>query len=105
MSNILHPNESGFNELIANNLVLVDFYADWCGPCKMLGPVVEQLADAYEGKIKVVKINTDENPDLAIRYGVQSIPNLFVIKNNEVVNHAVGYMPYPKLEELIKEQL
>ena len=70
--------------------VLVDFYADWCGPCKAMGPVVETLAQEYEGRVKVGKVNVDENQDLAMEYGVMSIPTIVIIKNGKVEKTFVG---------------
>lgn len=103
MSNVLHPNEQEFNELIAHNeVVFVDFFASWCGPCKMLAPEIERLADSYSGKVKVLKVDVDKEPGLAARFTVQSIPSLFVIKHGTVVKSALGYQPYPKLVQLIE---
>ncbi|HIV17443.1 MAG TPA: thioredoxin [Candidatus Alectryocaccobium stercorigallinarum] len=82
--------------------VLVDFWATWCGPCKMIAPVVEEIAKENEGKIKVGKVNVDEEQRLAIRFGISSIPTLLVFKNGEQVNKAVGYMPKEQLEALLK---
>jgi len=73
--------------------VLVDFWAEWCGPCKMLGPVIDELAGEYEGKAKVGKVDIDTNRDIAVKYGIQSIPSVFVFKNGEVVNKFVGISP------------
>ena len=70
--------------------VLVDFYADWCGPCKMMAPVVEELAELYDGKAKVGKLNVDNNEEIAMKYGVMSIPTLLVIKNGQVEAKMVG---------------
>lgn len=70
--------------------VLVDFYADWCGPCKAMGPIVEALADEYAGKVKVGKVNVDENQELAMRYNVMSIPTFLVLKGEEVVARTMG---------------
>lgn len=105
MSKVLHPNETEFNTIIKEGTVLVDFYADWCGPCKMLAPVLEQLADAYDGKVKVVKVNVDQEQALAMKYRVSSIPALFVLKNEEIVEKEVGYRPYPLLEQMIQSHL
>jgi thioredoxin 1 len=88
------------NEVIKSDIpVLVDFYADWCGPCKMMMPVVEKLAEAYDGKVKVGKVNSDENGNLAARYNVMSIPCFLVIKNGEVVDTALGAMPMETLAQ------
>lgn len=81
--------------------VLVDFYADWCGPCKMMMPVVEELAEAYEGKAKVGKVNVDEEGSLAEDFGVMSIPLFVVIKNGKVVDQALGAMAKAKLEAML----
>lgn len=85
--------------LQAAQTVLVDFFATWCGPCKMVAPIVKQIAD--EGKAKVCKIDVDEQPELAIRYGVDSIPTLLVFKNGALVNRAVGYRSKEQLEALL----
>ncbi len=71
--------------------VLVDFWATWCGPCKMIAPIVKEIADEYDGKILVGKVNVDEEPDLTMQYNVSSIPTLMVFKNGRLVNKAVGY--------------
>ncbi len=81
--------------------VLVDFYADWCGPCKMMAPVIAQLAEDYEGRAKIGKINTDENTELAIKYGVMSIPNIKIFKGGEVVDETVGAVSPDVLESKI----
>ena len=85
--------------------VLVDFWAAWCGPCKMLGPVVAQLAEEYDGKIKVAKVDCDENEELAMEYGVSSIPAVKIFKGGELVDESIGFVPKPKLEDLIKKYL
>ncbi len=73
--------------------VFVDMYADWCGPCKMMGPLIAQLAEEYDGRAKIGKLNVDESQDIAIRYGVMSIPTMLVFKNGEVVGKIVGASP------------
>ncbi len=78
--------------------VFVDFYADWCGPCKMMSPVIDQLAEEFDGRIKVGKINVDENSDMAARYNVMSIPNMLFFKNGEVVDSVIGAIPKPAMK-------
>ena len=82
--------------------VLLDFWASWCGPCKMLSPVIAKVAEKYDGKIKVGKVNVDEQPELADAFSVSSIPLLAVMKNGEVTKAAVGYRPIEEIEELLK---
>ena len=85
--------------------VLVDFYADWCGPCRMMGPVVDQLADAYSGKVKVGKVNVDEEQALAGKYGIMSIPSFLLFKDGQVVDSVVGGVSGPVLEQMIARQV
>jgi len=85
--------------------VLIDFWAVWCGPCRAIAPVVEQLAGEYEGKVKVVKVNIDENPKTPTAYDVRSIPTLLMFKDGKVVGQIVGAVPKPKIEELVKKAL
>ena len=82
--------------------VLVDFWAVWCGPCQMLAPVLEDIASEYEGKIKVAKINVDEETELAIKYGVQAIPTMLLFKNGQIVNKSVGYLDKAEVKEMLK---
>ena len=84
-----------------NKLVFIDFYTDWCGPCKMLAPIIETLATEYEGKIKIGKLNVDDAPNTAQNYGVMSIPTLLYIKNGEVVNKSVGVVSKATIEEIL----
>ncbi|MBE5951033.1 MAG: thioredoxin [Lachnospiraceae bacterium] len=98
-----HFTDENFNtEALSGELpVLVDFYADWCGPCKMLAPIIEALAPEYEGKVKIGKLNVDNAPDTAQKYGIMSIPTLLFIKNGEVVNKIVGLVSKADLEEAL----
>lgn len=94
-------NTAEFDAIKENGVVLVDFYADWCGPCKMISPILEELAKEYEGKVSIAKVNVDENGDIAGRYGVMSIPNLVLFKNGEVVKQVVGFQPKNQLQALL----
>jgi len=81
--------------------VLIDFWASWCGPCRMIAPIVAEIADEYEGKVKVGKVNVDEQPALAQKFGVYSIPTLVVIENGAVKNSAVGLQPKERIKALL----
>lgn len=83
--------------------VLVDFWAEWCGPCRMIGPALEELATEYEGKIKIAKVNVDENPMLPAKFGVRGIPALFMFKGGEVVSNRTGASPKASLKGWIEE--
>ena len=85
--------------------VLVDFWAPWCGPCLMVAPVVEELADDYDGQVKFVKLNTDENPMVASQYGIRSIPTLLIFKGGEQVGQVVGFRPKSDLESNLKDAI
>ena len=90
---VLHLNEEGFFKLVESEKpVLVDFWADWCGPCQMLAPAIEELAAQYDGKVAVAKVNVDENPDLAVRYGVSNIPTVVLFAKGNEVDRLVGLM-------------
>ncbi len=88
----LELTDANFNELVLNSdkPVLVDFWAEWCGPCRMVGPIVEELASDYDGKAVVGKVNVDENSSVAAQFGIRNIPTLLVFKNGEVVDKQVG---------------
>ena len=83
--------------------VVADFWAEWCGPCRMIAPVLKELAKDYKDKLKVVKINVDEEPDLAARFGIQSIPSLLFFKGGQMVKQQIGAVPRPVLEKIVKE--
>ena len=85
--------------------VLVDFYADWCGPCKMMSPIIEEIAENLNGKVKIAKINVDEEADLAIEYEVSSIPTFLLIKNGQVVTNIIGMRDKKDLEEKITNNI
>ena len=94
-----------FDTVIQNGSVLVDFFATWCGPCKMLTPVLEQLAEEYQGKVEIVKVDVDELGDIAARYGIMSIPTLFMFKDGELKEKVVGFQPKPALAKMIERNL
>lgn len=85
--------------------VVVDFWAEWCGPCKQIGPALEEISAEYEGKVKVVKVNVDENPDSPAQMGVRGIPALFMFKDGEVVSNKTGAAPKAALESWIKQSM
>ncbi len=106
MGKALEITDANFEEVInTNQPVLVDFWAEWCGPCKMIGPVVEELAEDFEGKAIIGKVNVDENPETAAKFGIRSIPTLLVLKGGEIVDKQVGAVPKNVLSQKIEAQL
>lgn len=103
---VIEATPNNFNELLASDLpVLIDFWAPWCGPCRMLSPVVDELAGELEGRVTVVKCNVDENQDLAMRFGVMSIPTVVLLKGGAEAMRSVGAVPKPKLKADIEANL
>lgn len=104
ITNALHLTEATFDETLktaGDKLVVVDFFAEWCGPCKMIAPIVEELAVTYKDKVIVTKVDVDENQGLSQRYGVRSIPTMLFIRNGVVKEQLVGFNPKEKLVTLI----
>ena len=104
---VLKVSEKDFESEVLNSegKVIVDFYADWCGPCKMMSPVIDELAEDYEGELKVGKINVDQAPDIAQKYDVMSIPMFALFKNGELIETAVGAQSKTKLQSIIDKVL
>ena len=90
MGKYLELNASNFNDTIKEGVTVVDFWAPWCGPCRMIAPVIEELANDYEGRAKICKVNTDEEQDIAIQYGIRSIPTLLFFKDGQLVDQMIG---------------
>jgi thioredoxin 1 len=107
MSSALPVGDANFqSEVLDSELpVLVDFWAPWCGPCRMVAPVVEEIAEQYNGKLKVVKVNTDENPQVASQYGIRSIPTLMVFKGGSKVDMVVGAVPKTTLATTLEKYM
>ena len=103
MAEIILTEATFENEVIKSDIpVLVDFWATWCGPCKMLSPIIAEIADEYEGKVKVAKVNVDEQSALAAKYGIMSIPTLILFKNGEIADKTVGLRSKEQIKEFIK---
>ena len=103
----LDVGDQQFNEEVLNagGPVLVDFWAPWCGACRMVEPVLEEIAGDYEGRVKVVKVNVDENADIASRYGIMSIPTMMLFKNGEPVETIVGFRNKEELSSILEQSL
>lgn len=107
MGNALKVDESSWDAQVMKSpgLVMVDFWAVWCGPCQMVAPILDELAVEYKDKVKVMKLNTDENPEIAGKYQVMSIPTILIFKNGQPVERLVGAMPKRKFKEVLDSLL
>ncbi|HDI7288339.1 TPA: thioredoxin [Staphylococcus aureus] len=102
---IVKVTDADFDSKVESGVQLVDFWATWCGPCKMIAPVLEELAADYEGKADILKLDVDENPSTAAKYEVMSIPTLIVFKNGQPVDKVVGFQPKENLAEVLDKHL
>lgn len=100
---VVHLTDANFEEeVIKSSLpILVDFWAEWCGPCRMVAPVLDELTKEYEGKVKIAKVNVDENKEKAMQYGIMSIPNMKLFKDGKVVDEVVGALPKEEIKKII----
>ena len=106
MRKTLEITDSNFNDVISKNkTVLVDFWAEWCGPCRMIGPIIEELANEYEGKAIIGKVDVDSNQESSIKYGVRSIPTILTFKDGKIIDRQVGAVPKETLTNIIDSQL
>ena len=103
MSKPIHVSDAEFQEKVLNSTtpVIVDFWAPWCGPCRMVAPILDELAKDYDGKIVVAKVNTDENPQWAMKFGVQGIPTMLFVKGGQLVDRMVGAAPKPFIQQRV----
>jgi len=101
MGKYVELTSSNFNEIVKEGVTLVDFWAPWCGPCRMIAPVIEELAEDYDGKAKICKVNTDEEQDIAVKFGIRSIPTIMFFKDGEMVDQIVGAQSKQALAEKI----
>ena len=105
MGKYLELTAASFDETIKEGVCLVDFWAPWCGPCRMIAPVIEELAETFDGKAKICKVNTDEEQDIAVRYGIRSIPTILFFKDGEQVDQMVGAASKQAFEEKLNSLL
>ena len=105
MSNATALSKDSFESTVGSGVTLVDFWAEWCGPCKAIAPIIDELAGEYEGKATIAKVDVDSEPELAAQFGVQSIPTLLVLKNGEEVNRFVGVTAKTELASALDAQI
>ena len=106
MSKPVEITDANFEEVLnSDKPVLVDFWAEWCGPCKMIGPVVEELANDFDGKAVIGKVDVDSNPEVSAKYGIRSIPTLLVFKGGEIVDKQIGAVPKTVLADKLEAQV
>ena len=107
MAEPIHVTDAEFEKTVlkSTTTVVVDFWAPWCGPCRMVAPVLEKLAQEYDGKMIVAKVNTDDNPEYAMRYGVQGIPTMLFVRDGQIVDRIVGAAPYPMIKARLDKVL
>ena len=103
----LQITDSNFQEEVLNSdkVAVVDFWAEWCGPCRIVGPIIEQLATEYEGQAVIGKVDVDSNPEISMKYGIRNIPTILFLKNGEIVDKQVGAVPKSVLEQKLKAHL
>ncbi|NLW16134.1 MAG: thioredoxin [Firmicutes bacterium] len=104
---MIHVTDATFKQVVLDDpgLVLVDFWAPWCMPCRILGPIIDKLAREYDGKIKIVKLNTDENPVTAAKYDIMAIPTLIIFKAGQPIHNIAGLLPEAQLKQILDQLL
>jgi thioredoxin 1 len=105
MNEPIHVTDAAFEKTVLKSIVpvIVDFWAPWCGPCKMIAPTLEKIAKEYDGKITVAKVNTDENPEWATKYGVQGIPTVLFVYNGKIIHRQTGALPESALRDVVTQ--